>query len=197
MTDYAPILAEHAQWLADPATGQRANLRGANLRGADLYSANLRGANLRGANLRGANLSGADLYSANLSGADLSGADLYSANLSGADLGDANLRGAKLSGASGLPVVADSAERLIAAAAAATAKPDALEMESWHTCDTTHCLGGWAIHQAGPLGAVLEQTLGAPIAALLLLGPEAQSHFWDSREDALAYLQSVLDKAKA
>jgi hypothetical protein len=77
------------------------------------------------------------------------------------------------------------------------AEPDALEMKSWHTCDTVHCIGGWAIHQAGPLGAVLEQALGAPIAALLLLGPDAQSHFWDDNENARIYLQSVLDGAKS
>ena len=70
-------------------------------------------------------------------------------------------------------------------------------MESWHTCDTVHCIGGWAIHQAGPLGAVLEQALGAPIAALLLLGPDAQSHFWDGNWDARVYLQSVLNAAQS
>ena len=162
MTDYAPILAAHAQWLADPTTGQRADL------------------------------SLADLSGANLSGANLSDANLSLANLSGANLGDANLGRAK-----GLPVTADSGERLVAAATAALAELDALEMESWHTCDTVHCIGGWAIHQAGPLGAVLERTLGASIAALLLLGPEAQSHFWDNNEDARIYLQSVLDAAKS
>jgi hypothetical protein len=162
MIDLKPTLAAHAQWLADPATGQRANLCGANL-----------------------------------SGANLSDANLSRANLGGANLSDANLSRANLCGASGLPVVADSAERLIAAAAAATAEPGALAMQTWHTCETTHCLGGWAIHQAGPLGTLLEQTLGAPIAALLLLGPEAYAHFYDSNEDALAYLRSVLDEAKA
>jgi hypothetical protein len=227
MIDLKPTLAAHAQWLADFATGQRANLRGAdlrgaNLRGADLSCADLTGAGLSSANLTGADLSGADLRGANLVFANLRGANLTDANLSDADLRDANLTGADLSGAdlrgaslvfanlrgadlagvdlsdvSGLPFVADSAERLIAAAAAATAKPGALEMQSWHTCETTHCLGGWAIHQAGPLGALLERTLGASIAALLLLGPEAYAHFWDSNEDARAYLQSVLDEAKA
>jgi len=48
------ILAFHAQWLADPTTGQRANLDGANLVGANLVCANLDGANLDGANLVGA-----------------------------------------------------------------------------------------------------------------------------------------------
>jgi uncharacterized protein YjbI with pentapeptide repeats len=166
MIDYAPTLAAHAEWLVDPAFGQRANLSDANLNDADL------------------------------SGADLSDADLRRADLRDANLRDASLRDADLNGARGIPIVADSAERLVAAATAALAEPDALEMESWHTCDTVHCIGGWAIHQAGPIGAVLEQAFGAPIAALLLLGLDAQSHFWDDNENARVYLQSVLDAAQ-
>ena len=205
MIDIQSVLVSHAQWLADPATGQRAILSGANLNGANLSRANLNDANLSRANLSGAilsdaTLSGANLNDANLSRANLSGAILIDATLSGANLNGANLsrailRGAILSGAKGLPIAVDASERLGAAATAALAEPNALQMEAWHTCDTTHCLGGWAIHQAGPLGAVLEGALGAPIAALLLLGPEAQSHFWDSNEDARVYLQSVLDAA--
>ena len=103
------ILADHAEWRANPNTGSRANLSEAdlfraNLSEADLSEANLFGANLRGANLseadlRGANLSEADLFGANLSEADLSEADLFRANLSEADLSEADLRGANLCGA--------------------------------------------------------------------------------------------------
>jgi uncharacterized protein YjbI with pentapeptide repeats len=63
------ILVAHAQSLADPATGQRADLSGANLSGADLDGADLSKANLSGANLSKANLSWAILYGANLDGA--------------------------------------------------------------------------------------------------------------------------------
>ena len=101
------ILADHAEWRANPNTGSRANLSEAdlfraNLSEADLSEANLFGANLRGANLseadlRGANLSEADLFGANLSEADLSEADLFGANLSEADLSEANLFRANLS----------------------------------------------------------------------------------------------------
>ena len=103
------ILADHAEWRANPNTGSRANLSEAdlcraNLSEADLSEANLFGANLRGANLseadlRGANLSEADLFGANLSEADLSEANLFRANLSEANLSRADLRGANLCGA--------------------------------------------------------------------------------------------------
>ena len=48
------VLEAHAQWLKDPATGQRANLAGADLTGSNVAWADLRGANLRGADLTGA-----------------------------------------------------------------------------------------------------------------------------------------------
>jgi hypothetical protein len=112
--ELAPILAAHAEWLADNTKGKRANLTEAdlsradltvanlteaNLTEADLTRANLTEANLRGANLTEANLTGANLSWANLTGAYLTGADLTRANLTGADLTGADLTGADLSGA--------------------------------------------------------------------------------------------------
>jgi len=185
------ILASHAKWLADTATGGRANLSGADLSGANLSGANLSRADLSGANLSWAALSRANLSRANLSGADLSGADLSRANLSGANLSWANLSGANLSWAGGLAVAVDAPQRLQAAIAAAL-QPGALEMERWHTCETTHCLGGTAIHQAGELGQLLEAVAGPSLAALMLLGPEAHAHFFDSNEDAIKWMRSVM-----
>jgi hypothetical protein len=40
-----------------------------------------------------------------------------------------------------------------------------LRMSSWHTCGTTHCRGGWAIHLAGPAGYELEERVGVERAA--------------------------------
>jgi len=166
----------HAKWLCNESDGVRLVKAS-----ADLSGAYLSGANLSGADLRGAYLSGAYLSDADLSGADLSGACLSGANLSGADL----------RGANGLPIAADAAERLKAVAATAL-QPDALEMESWHTCGTTHCIAGWAIHLAGELGRLMESMMGADLAGLLLLGTEAHQHFYDSNEKALEYLRGVV-----
>jgi hypothetical protein len=211
MTDSQPInisetLRLHTLWLADDPAGIRANLSWANLR-----DANLSGADLSGANLSGANLSGADLRCANLSGANLSGADLRCANLSWANLRDANLSGADLSGANlsganlsgadlrcanGLPIAADAKQRLRAVASHVLAHPQILQMKSWHSeCGTTHCLAGWAIHQAGTLGEVLEKLHGPHVAGLLLLGVDAAEHFYDGTDEAIEWLQSVAQEA--
>ena len=90
------ILDNHAKWLNDPETGERANLQGATLRKVNLRGANLRKVNLRKVNLRNADLQGADLRGANLRGTNLRGADLRGADLRNADLQGANLRGADI-----------------------------------------------------------------------------------------------------
>ena len=52
---------------------------------------------------------------------------------------------------------------------AATAKPTALNMSDWHTCGTTHCRAGWAVHLAGEAGYALERFHGTALAAQLIL----------------------------
>jgi hypothetical protein len=180
------ILASHAKWLADKATGNRADLSRADLSGTDLSRANLSRADLSRTDLSRADLSGADL-----SWADLSRTDLSRADLSWADLSWADLSGADLVGAVGLAIASDAPERLQAAAAAALAD-NGLDMSRWHTCDTKHCISGWAIHQAGELGRLLEAAVGAEVAGLMLLGPAAQRHFHDENEAAAEWLRSVL-----
>ena len=145
---------------------------------ADFSNGDLYGANLRDANLHGANLHGANLRWANLSGADLHGADLHGANLSGA---------------AGIPVAVDSGDRLREVAAVATASHEGLYMNLWHTCPTTHCIAGWAIHLAGEPGRLLEEVHGPELAGRMLLGHEAALHFHDDDNDARAWLLSVLD----
>ena len=137
-----------------------------------------------------ADLSGADLHGANLRVADLRGA-----NLTGAYLSGAYLTGAYLRGATGLDLPSPdlAAARLTAVARAALASSGALDMECWHTCETTHCIAGWAIHLAGEEGAQLEREFGSEIAGLQLLGIEAHSHFFDNDEIARAWLQTKLD----
>jgi len=175
------ILASHALWLAGSPGGQRANLRGANLRGANLCDADLVDADLVDADLVGANL-----FGANLRGANLVDADLVDANLLGADL-----CGANLCGAAGIAIASDAPQRLRAAAAAAL-QDGALEMRTWHSCETTHCLGGWLIYQAGEVGKLLEAAVGPSVAGLMLGGVEAHSHFYDTNQAAAEWLRSVL-----
>jgi hypothetical protein len=165
----ADDLALHAQWLSDSSTGKRLQRPS-----AYLTRANLTGADLTGAYLTGANLTGADL--------------------TGADLARANLTGAYLSGVIGLKIAADAPARLLAVARAAL-QPGALYMNDWHTCETTHCISGWAVHLAGEVGCVLETAVGVHMAGLYLLGVEAAGHFYDTNKEATKYLQSVIDAA--
>jgi uncharacterized protein YjbI with pentapeptide repeats len=167
-----------------------AYLSGANLSDANLSGAYLRGANLSGANLSDANLSGANLSDAYLRDAYLSGANLSDANLSGAYLRGANLSDAYLSGADGLP--SDLVIKNIDAAilAAIESNGNALNMSDWHTCETTHCRAGWAIHLAGPVGYELEKKIGPNAAGAFIYAASRPDqrvpNFAASNDEAMA-----------
>jgi hypothetical protein len=169
-----------------------ANLSWANLSKADLFEANLRGANLSKADLRGANLSKANLSWADLSKANLSEANLFEANLSKADLREADLRGAKwplaIQAQVDLGIEAGLLEHI---ARQVTRSPDLLAMEHWHQpCGTVHCLAGHA--STTERGQILEDLVSAYFAGLILLGEEAASHFFDSKENALKFLKTKI-----
>ena len=194
------ILELHKNWFNGEDGGVRADLRDADLSDADLSRADLRDADLSDAdlsraNLRGADLRDADLSDADLSDADLRGADLRRADLRGADLSGANLRDADLRRAENLPLqIEDGLIQKIAIAVNADEK--SLEMNTWHTCETTHCIAGWAVNLS-PNGKELEDKVGTQIAGLMLLGVEAHSHFFDSNEDGKKYLSQFLGENHA
>jgi len=162
-----------------------ANLIGANLSGANLSGADLRYADLSGANLSDANLSGANLSDANLSGANLSDANLRYANLSDANLSYANLIGANLRYAKSItaPAIEDLDGRILKAIEAG----GRLEMGKWHTCETTHCRAGWAIHFAGEFGKSLEDRIGPSAAGALIYWASCKRipDFFESNEEAM------------
>lgn len=160
-----------------------------------------------------ANLTDADLTDADLTGADLAGADLARANLTGADLADAiqkpdslishvdptepyqrtaNHQERRKQRAENyrknhpeVPVV----EHLDAKILEALSSGGSLEMGSWHSCETTHCRAGWAIHLAGKEGYDLEKALGGPEfagRAIYLASTGRCPHFYASNKAALA-----------
>jgi hypothetical protein len=166
MIDIKKVIRDHELWLRNEG-GKQANLRGANLQEANLRGANLRGANLRGATLQEADLRGATLQEANLRAANLRGANLQEADLRGADLRAANLRGADLRGAEEIPAVprvVDLDRKILKA----LSEGGALDMNRWHTCDTVHCIAGWAITLAGTAGKNLEDRVGPKVAGALI-----------------------------
>ena len=173
-------------WRADlqDADLQDANLQGADLRRADLRRADLQGANLQGADLRRAGLRDADLRRAGLRDADLQGANLQGADLRRAGLRDADLRRAKFSG------VPERPADLLQQVAVAAHKPNALGMGDWHTCETCHCIAGWAI--ALTPGGVEFEADTSPYLAGALLVPELAPYFFETTQDALEVLKEYL-----
>jgi hypothetical protein len=135
------------------------DLRGAYMRGADMGSVDLRGVDLRGVDLRGA-----DMGSVDLRGVYLGGVDLRGAYMGGVDLRGVDLRGVYLGGAYILKIKNIDAAIL----AAIDARGNELRMSSWHTCGTTHCRAGWAIHLAGDAGYKLEKVVGSSAAGALI-----------------------------
>jgi len=151
-----------------------ADLQGANLWNADIWTADLQGANLQRVNLQWANL-----QRVNLQWADLQWADLHGADLHGADL-----RGTKFSGVPIRP--GDLLEQI----AVAIRKPGALSMRNWHTCETTHCLGGWAAHLT-PGGIEFADKTSDHLAGALLV-PELAHLFYGGSDDALEATEKYL-----
>lgn len=96
-----------------------------------------------------------------------------------ADLRGANLRDADLSGAVGLPEKIKGFRALVAKTILEN-PAERLNMENWHTCETTHCIAGWAVHLAQN-GRYLESQMNTPGAARCLLG------LLDKGEDSLFY----------
>jgi len=199
-----------------------ADLSGADLRGADLSRASLqmvilRDANLCGANLSHANMREADLRNANLSktqliGTRLSCSSLVRTNLRdavmsrttdlfGATLSETNLRGVNLEvffrGA--LPVIPNIDRAILGAIKASqAAQEEGLNMRNWHTCDTTHCRGGWAIKLAGRAGTLLEKRFDSPVAAGIiyaLSGSHPVPDWYTNDESAMQNLRSRARRA--
>ncbi|MEQ1694397.1 MAG: hypothetical protein ABL901_01020 [Hyphomicrobiaceae bacterium] len=77
-----------------------------------------------------------------------------------------------------------------AAIYAAASQPNALEMGSWHSCGTTHCRAGWAVHLAGDAGYALEKFHNTELAALLIHAasgsPISPVRFYEANDVALA-----------
>ena len=160
--------------LARYANGER-TFSGADLMGASLRGANLVGVDLRRAYLGRANLEGANLVGLNLEAAYLGMANLEGANLKGANLGRADLRGTDL-----LAGLVDHAALRRQVHDQIRDHPELHDQSEWHTetpCGTAHCVAGWTVTFAGPLGRFMERQYGTATAADLLLGGKVRPSF--------------------
>lgn len=100
---------------------------------------------------------------------------------------DADLCGADLCGAKNLPripVVENLDARILEAIGDGKCS---LDMKDWHTCETTHCRAGWAIHLAGESGYVMESFVGPKTAGALIYHASTENipDFFASTEAAL------------
>jgi hypothetical protein len=196
-------------------SGARANLADANLADANLAGANLADANLAGADLAGAYLARANLADADLADADLAGAYLARAYLARANLADADLAGARnVPTVTDAPARSEAPrepyrrltnpneiaeryrgrhpevpviERLDAKILERIEQGGALDMGHWHSCETTHCRAGWAIHLAGEAGAELERKHGPFHAGAMIYRASLgrAPHFFATNERAM------------
>lgn len=80
---------------------------------------------------------------------------------------------------------------------AAVSQPKALDMSSWHTCETTHCRAGWVVHLAGDEGRALERFHNTDLAARLIYRASGYdinpARFHDSNADALADMKKLAE----
>ncbi len=71
-------------------------------------------------------------------------------------------------------------------------------MGRWHTCGTTHCRAGWAVHLAGEAGYALERFHGSLLAGQLIYRESGHAinpgRFCDSDDDALADMKRLAEK---
>jgi hypothetical protein len=93
-----------------------------------------------------------------------------------------------------VPVFADIHKAIYAAAS----QPNALDMESFHTCETTHCRAGWAVHLAGDEGYALENATSPVFAAMQIYKASGYEispvRFFESNEQAMADMKRLAEQ---
>lgn len=178
---------------------RRANFTCADLTYTDFTRADLFGANLSYADFFGANLSYANVTRANLTDATLFATKLFGVNLDGAIFDAAGLRPATHNQLTErarryrarhphVPAVERLDQQILERVKNGAGR---LEMDSWHTCETTHCLAGWAIYLAGEAGAKLEAAHGSRRAGAMIYRASTgrTPNFFASTEKSLADLR--------
>jgi hypothetical protein len=101
----------------------------------------------------------------------------------------------EFTGAPKIPVIPDIHKKVYEAAS----NPDSLNMSDWHTCETTHCRGGWVVFLAGDEGKALEKFHGTLLAAQLIYDASDTSRrfnpcrFFDSNTEALEDMKKLAE----
>ena len=74
-------------------------------------------------------------------------------------------------------------------------------MNSWHTCETTHCRAGWVVHLAGEEGKALEQKTNTAFAAMMIYKASSDirvspARFYDAADAAMADIHRCAELEK-
>ena len=94
-----------------------------------------------------------------------------------------------------VPIIKEIHKRVYAAASA----PEALQMDSWHTCETTHCRAGWVVTLAGAQGKGLESKFGTLLAAMKIYDASDADYkinpcrFFDDNQAALEDMRKLAE----
>ncbi len=101
--------------------------------------------------------------------------------------GCSDMAPAKIEPAFSIPVIENIHSEVLKAAS----NPKALDMSTWHTCDTTHCRAGWVVFLAGKEGKELEEKTSTLFAAMQIYHKSSEikvspPRFYESNEVAMA-----------
>jgi hypothetical protein len=84
----------------------------------------------------------------------------------------------------------------------AASQPEALRMDSWHTCEKKHCRAGWIVTLAGPAGKALEKRFDTLLAAMKIYDASDPNfkinpcRFFDDNTEALADMKKMAEGGK-
>ncbi len=75
----------------------------------------------------------------------------------------------------------------------------ALEMGSWHTCETVHCWAGWIVNLAGENGSKLEKETSTQFAAMQIFKASngyrvSPTNFFLSNDEAMVKIKEFAEK---
>jgi hypothetical protein len=80
--------------------------------------------------------------------------------------------------------------------------PNALEMSTWHTCETRHCRAGWIVTLAGEKGKSLEKASSTLFAAMQIAKASSlirisPMRFFETNELAMADIKRCAEEERA
>jgi hypothetical protein len=94
-----------------------------------------------------------------------------------------------------VPVIENIHQKILEAVSC----PNALNMDTWHSCETTHCRAGWVVHLAGKDGYELESRTSTLFAAQQIYHKSSPvrvspPRFYEPNETAMADIKRCAEE---